>query len=184
MRRRPVRAIVLGVLIALSAFTLGLAFWQWHTDRRMLAEQSRPAPPQAAEPAPTFTLRSPEGTALSLDDLRGKVVLLSFWATWCPPCTAEMPDLNALYRRYGDAKDFVVVGVDLEESAGDVSAFARQHGISFPLALDWNGRVTRENYSVRTLPAAVIIDREGRIRDRWTGALRQEAVLARLEKVW
>jgi peroxiredoxin len=184
MTHRPARAWLLGILIGLSAITLGLAVWQWRLDRETLAQQSSPAPLQVAEPAPDFTLRSPDGTPVRLGDLHGKVVLLNFWATWCPPCTAEMPQLNALHRRYGSAKDFVVVGMDLEERPEDVAAFARQHDITFPLPVDPNGRVTREDYRVRTLPASVIIDREGRIRDRWTGVLSPEAVLARLGKVW
>ena len=79
--------------------TLGLAAWQWQQDRQLIVQQSRPTPPQLAALAPEFRLMSPDGTPMSLSDLRGKVVLLNFWATWCPPCTAEMPDLNALYRR-------------------------------------------------------------------------------------
>jgi len=161
-----------------------LAAWQWRLDRQLLAQQSKPAPPPAAVPAPEFKLAAPDGTPMSLSDLRGKVVLLNLWATWCPPCAAEMPELNALYRRYGNAKDFVVVGVDLQEGPEAVADFAQRNNITFPLLLDRDGRVTREDYGIRTLPASVIIDREGRIRDSWTGALRPEAMLARLEKVW
>ena len=121
---------------------------------------------------------------MNLSDLRGKVVLLNFWATWCPPCRAEMPELNALYRRYGNEKDFVVLGVDLQERPEDVASFARQNNISFPLLVDHDGRVTGQDYRIRTLPASVIIDREGRIRDSWSGSLLREAILARLEKIW
>jgi peroxiredoxin len=175
---------VLGILIALSAVTLGMAAWQWQQTRQLIAQQSKPAPPEGDNPAPDFMLKTPDGTPVSLSDLHGKVVLLNFWATWCPPCTLEMPELDALYRRYGDAKDFVVVGVDLEERPQEVASFAQQKDIAFPLLVDPNGRVIQEDYGIRTLPASVIVDREGRIRDRWTGALRLEAVLARLEKVW
>jgi cytochrome c biogenesis protein CcmG, thiol:disulfide interchange protein DsbE len=184
MRRHPGRRLVLGILFGLSAITLGLAVWQWRLDRQLVARQSEPASPQGAVPAPEFRLAAPDGTPMNLSDLRGKVILLNLWATWCPPCAAEMPELNALYRRYGHAKDFVVVGVDLQEGPEDVAAFARRNNITFPLLLDRDGRVTREDYRIRTLPASVIIDREGRIRDSWTGALRPQAMLARLEKVW
>ena len=180
-RRRP---LVLGVLVGLSVITLGLAFWQWQQDRQLLAQQSRPALPPVAAPAPEFRLMSPDGMPMNLSDLRGKVVLLNFWATWCPPCRAEMPELNALYRRYGNEKDFVVVGVDLQERPEEVASFARQNSITFPLLVDHDGRVTGQGYRIRTLPASVIVDREGRIRDSWSGPLLREAMLARLEKVW
>jgi peroxiredoxin len=184
MTRRPAPAWVLGILIGLSAITLGVAVWWWRLDRQTLAQQSSPAPLQAAEPAPDFTLKSPDGTPVRLGDLRGKVVLLNFWATWCQPCSAEMPELNALHQRYESAKDFVVVGVDLQEQPADVASFARQHSITFPLLVDPDGRVTHQDYRIRALPASVIIDREGRVRDSWTGALRPEAMLARLERIW
>jgi cytochrome c biogenesis protein CcmG, thiol:disulfide interchange protein DsbE len=176
--------LFLGILVVLSVITLGLAAWQWQEGRQRLALQSKTTPPENAQPAPDFTLTAADGTLVSLSELRGKVVLLNFWATWCPPCTGEMPDLNALYRRYGSEKDFVVVGVNLEERPEEVADFARQKHIDFPLVLDRNGRVTRQNYGVRTLPASVIIDREGIIRDRWAGTLLSQAMLARLEKIW
>jgi peroxiredoxin len=178
------RSRFLGVLVLLSVITLGLTVWRWQQDRQLLEQQSKPSPPQAAALAPEFKLSSPDGDSMALSDLRGKVVLLNFWATWCPPCTGEMPDLNELYRRYGAEKDLVVVGVNLRERPIEVASFAKQGDIAFPLLLDRDGRVTAQDYRVRTLPASVIIDREGRIRDSWSGPLLMEAMLARLEAVW
>jgi peroxiredoxin len=183
-KAKPGNRLFLGILAALSLITLGLAAWQWQEGRQRLAQQSSIAPPEETTPAPDFTLTAADGTLVSLSDLRGKVVLLNFWATWCPPCAAEMPDLNALYRRYGSEKDFVIVGVNLEEGPQEVAEFARQKNIGFPLVLDRSGRVTRRDYRIRTLPVSVIIDREGIIRDRWSGTIIVEAMLARLEKVW
>jgi thiol-disulfide isomerase/thioredoxin len=180
-RRRP---FFLWILLALSVITLGLAFWKWQQDRQVIAQQSRPSPPQFAALAPEFRLMSPDGEAMSLSDLRGEVVLLNFWATWCPPCDSEMPDLNAINRRYANEKDLVVVRVNLQEQPEEVASYARKRAIAFPMLLDRDGRVTGRDYQVRTLPASVIIDKEGRTRDSWTGPLVREAILARLEKVW
>ena len=81
-RRRP---LVLGVLVGLSVITLGLAFWQWQQDRQLLAQQSRPALPPVAAPAPEFRLMSPAGMPLNLSDLRGKNVVLAFFPkAWTP----------------------------------------------------------------------------------------------------
>ena len=180
-RRRP---FFLWILTGLSVITLGLAFWKWQQDRQLIAQQSRPTPPRLAVLAPEFRLMSPAGTAMNLSDLRGKVVLLNFWATWCPPCDSEIPDLNAIYRQYGKEKAFVVVGVNLQEQPEEVTSYASRRSIAFPVLLDRDGHVTGRDYQIRTLPASVIIDREGRIRDSWTGPLLREAILARLEKVW
>jgi peroxiredoxin len=184
MRRPRGRRLLLGALVALSAVVLGIAVWQWRLDRQLIAQQSSSAPLETIAVAPDFRLASPNGTPITLSDLRGKVVLLNFWATWCPPCTGEMPELEALYRRYGNAKDFVVVGVDLQEEPEAVAAFARRNNLTFPLLVDVDGRTSQEEYRVRALPASVIIDRKGRVRDRWVGALHPEAMLARLEQVW
>ncbi len=119
-----------------------------------------------------------------MSDLRGKVVLLNFWATWCPPCKAEMPDLEALYREYGAAHDFVVVGVNLQEDGAVVEKFARQAGLSFPILLDTDGEVSGQAYAVRSLPMSLIIDRDGYIRDAWTGQLSSAEMLSRLKQVW
>lgn len=137
-----------------------------------------------ARPAPDFTLPAADGSTVRLSDLRGKVILLNFWATWCPPCKAEMPDLNALHREYGQAKNFVVLGVDVEEERAAVQAFARELGLSFPLALDEAGEVSAHSYNVRTMPTSLIIDRNGVIRDSWGGQIAKSAMLARLGKVW
>jgi peroxiredoxin len=184
MRRRT----VLWILLGLTGLVMALGVVRWHDARqaaaRRIADQSRPSlagPSQSI--APDFELASLDGRKVSLKDLRGKVVLLNFWATWCPPCKAEMPDLEALYREYGAARDFVVVGANLEEDAGAVEAFVRERGLSFPVLLDSEG-ATAGSFGVRGLPATFIIDREGRIRDAWNGQIAREAMLARLQKVW
>ena len=169
-------------LVGLSLITLGFAVWQWDEGRRLVAAQSRPA--AQSKPAPDFRLPATDGSTVSLRDLRGQVVLMNFWATWCPPCQAEMPDLNALARDHGAKHNFVVVGVNVEEERGTVEAFVRQYHIAFPVLLDASGDVTAHDYNIRTLPMSLIVDRQGNIRDTWTGQLTQAAMLARLERVW
>lgn len=184
-RAQQGRPIALGVLIALSLATMALGAWLAWRQGRQVAAQPQPA---AADPAftaaPDFTLHTVDGTPLRLSDLRGKVVLLNFWATWCPPCKAEMPDLNALHQKYGAEHDFTVVGINMEERAADVSAFARARQITFPLLLDPEGAVSAGRYAIRSLPTSLIIDREGRIRDMWMGQISLEAMVARLQRVW
>jgi cytochrome c biogenesis protein CcmG/thiol:disulfide interchange protein DsbE len=164
---------------------IALGVWLLVDQRQQIAIQSRPAADGvAASPAPDFELTASDGKVVRLKDLRGKVVLLNFWATWCPPCKAEMPDLNALHQKYGTEHDFVVLGVNDEEGAADVVAFAEREGIAFPLLLDPDGRVIEKLFNIRYLPTSMIIDREGNIRDTWRGQIAREAMLARLAKVW
>lgn len=180
--------VVLWFLLGLTVLTATLGSYVWYEARQAavekVAEQSRPSltgTPQAV--APNFDLVALDGRAVSLEDLRGKVVLLNFWATWCPPCKAEMPDLEALYREYGDARDFVVVGANAQEGAELVAAFAEERALTFPILLDSDGTAMAQ-YGVRPLPTTFIIDREGYIRDAWNGQIAREAMLARLARVW
>jgi peroxiredoxin len=170
------------MLVGLSLIALGIAAWQWQEQRRLVTAQSQPA--VQFKPAADFRLTALDGQTVALRDLRGKVVLLNFWATWCPPCKAEMPDLNALYRDNGTKHNFVVIGVNVEEDRSAVEAFARQLDIAFPLLLDASGQVSDGSYHIRSLPTTLIVDRDGNVRDTWMGQIARPAMLARLERVW
>ncbi len=171
-------------LVLLSVVTLAAGAWGWQMQRAQTAKPAGPATTVPTRPAPDFTLTATDQTTLRLSDLRGKVVLLNFWATWCPPCEAELPDLNALHREYAEAQGFTVVGIDLEEAPADVSAFAEARGLTYPLLLDTDGAVTNDRFGVRSLPTSMIIDRDGVIRDTWVGQITRAAMLARLRKIW
>ena len=114
--------------------------------------------------APDFILTTTDGERIQLSALRGQPVVLNFWATWCPPCRAEMSALETLWQSNKSA-DLLVIGVDQGENAATVERFAQ--GIvntTFPLLLDMRREVGAE-YGVRALPTTVFIDAEGRIRD-------------------
>lgn len=118
--------------------------------------------PAAGSLAPTFALRSLAGPHWSLSDVRGHVVVVNFFATWCPPCRAETPDLVAIERRYA-SKGVIFVGVDDREDAALVSVFAKNKGIRFPIVLDSNGAVAH-TYDVRAIPTTYVLDARGVIR--------------------
>ena len=109
---------------------------------------------------PEFTLTDLSGKSWTFSELRGKVVLVNFWATWCPPCRKEMPDLEALYGRFG-AKGFVVLGISDEEAA-KVEPFIRERKVSFPVLLD-PGRKVNEKFVVEGIPKSFVYDREGKL---------------------
>lgn len=119
--------------------------------------------------APVFDLRDDNGKAASLEQYRGKIVVMNLWASWCPPCRAEMPDLQRVAREF--AKDgVVVVGVNQGESAQRAAAFARSLGIMFPIWIDDAQRYGRV-YAALGLPTTVVIDRHGTVVKGFDGPL-------------
>lgn len=150
--------------------------WLWYT--RLPADASpavRAPQPAVDHPAPDFTLtRFDTGTTTSLADLRGKPLILNFWATWCRPCRAEMPALQATYERYGD--DLLIVGVDQGEAGAVVGPFLEEFGITFPVLLDEEMSVGRK-YRILGLPTTFFIDSRGVIRQVHAGEI-NSAILA------
>jgi len=114
----------------------------------------------AKRQAADFTLTDLKGQSWHLRDLRGKVVLVNFWATWCPPCRKEMPDLQALYDKYKD-RGFVVLSISDEEAA-KVSPFVAERKITYPVLLD-PGRKVNTAFVVEGIPKSFVYDREGKL---------------------
>lgn len=115
-----------------------------------------------SSPAPDFTLKSLEGPNLRLQEQRGKVVLLNFWATWCAPCREEMPQLNKLYEKYR-ASGFTLLGVNVDEDSRNAAGIANQLGVKFPVLFDSDKRVSKL-YDLSAMPSTVMIDRDGKVR--------------------
>jgi thiol-disulfide isomerase/thioredoxin len=117
-----------------------------------------------------FTLPLSEGGAeQTLSDLKGKVVFLNFWATWCGPCRIEMPSMETLYTAYKE-RGLVMLAVNVQEQQRDVAAFMKNNRLSFPAALDRNGAVSMR-YGVQAIPTTYIIGRDGMILSRITGSI-------------
>jgi peroxiredoxin len=137
------------------------------------AVEAAPAPTVARlptiSPAPAWQLKDVNGNTVSSDDFKGKVVVLDFWATWCPPCRAEIPGYVDLYRKYG--KDgLVVVGVSLDEGGPTVvKDFVAKFGVSYPIVMG-DETVQKAFGGMEGIPTTFLIDRAGQIRDRKMGA--------------
>ena len=123
--------------------------------------------PRSPTAAPDFELESLRGGRVSLRSFQGRVVFLNFWATWCPPCRAEMPSMQALYTGLG-SRDFEIVAVDLQEGKAEVQGFVQENGLTFPVLLDSTGQVGQA-YSVRNIPTSYLLDRKGNVVARWIG---------------
>jgi thiol-disulfide isomerase/thioredoxin len=135
----------------------------------------RATPPRDGELARDFSLRDLDGSSVTLSDLRGKVVLINFWASWCGPCLIEIPHLVAFHAEHRD-QGVEILAVNVLEDRQQVAAFAEKHGMTFPVLLDTRGSVTADYY-VRAIPVSVFVDAEGVIGRVHIGLL-TEATLA------
>ncbi|GAB4504662.1 MAG: TlpA disulfide reductase family protein [Anaerolineales bacterium] len=135
-----------------------------------------PAPRQGFL-APDFSLQTLTGENLRLADLRGQVILVNLWASWCPPCRAEMPTLQKMYAEYKD-QGFTILAVNMtsQDDPAAIQPFVQQYGITFPVLLDPNGDTARL-YELRSLPSSFFLDRQGIIREVVIGGPMAEALL-------
>lgn len=168
-----------GLVVALVAGLLGLLVWK-------VATEERRAVPRALEqgrtlPAPEFALpRLDRAGELSLASLRGRAVVINFWASWCRPCEEEAPLLEQAWRRFR-SQGLVVVGVDAQDFRGDARRFARENGMSYPIVHDGPGDTVAE-YGVVGFPETFFVNRQGKVvGERITGAVDEEQLISNIE---
>jgi cytochrome c biogenesis protein CcmG, thiol:disulfide interchange protein DsbE len=136
------------------------------------ADSASAIPAQVDFPAPELILVDLSGEPVSLADYQDKVVLVNNWATWCPPCKAEMPDLEAYYQAHAD-EAFVLVGISAGDTAQQVASFIQEFGTSFPMWLDPDNAALRA-FRNDALPSSYVIDTTGTVRLAWSGAISLE----------
>jgi cytochrome c biogenesis protein CcmG/thiol:disulfide interchange protein DsbE len=136
------------------------------------SESEGPTGVQVGDRAAGFTVTTPAGDSIALDDYRGSVILLNFWATWCGPCREEMPAFQAAYEARQD-DGLVVLAVNYQQQVEDVTPFVEELALTFPVVLDPSLKVATL-YRVRGLPMSLIIDREGFVRVRHVGHMSQD----------
>jgi cytochrome c-type biogenesis protein len=159
MKRNPMALVVVAVVVA------GMLFAGFHMAHRAVAAQPRMA---QATLAPDFTLESLDGKSMKLSDLRGKAVLLNFWATWCGPCKIEMPWFVELQKQYGD-QGFQIVGVAMDDASKDeIAKFAKDMGVNYPILIGKEA-VGDQYGGVPALPESFFIGRDGKLVDKIIG---------------
>jgi len=126
------------------------------------AEESPLLTPMPEQPAaPSFDLAGPGGERYNLEDMRGKPIIVNFWATWCPPCRAEMPSLQRAWEQVKD-EDILVVAINVGEDADTIGQFTEQVKMEFPLPMDLDSKVT-QRWPMNGLPTTFVVDPEGRL---------------------
>jgi thiol-disulfide isomerase/thioredoxin len=127
-------------------------------------------PPTFPRPSPGFALTDLAGNAVSPAALKGSVVLLDFWATWCVPCRKVMPEMQALHDKYA-GRGLSVIGISIDEDGPDpVKKFLKSKKFTYRMAVDDAKKPAWDAFRVKSIPAAYLLDREGRIVAQWTGA--------------
>ncbi|MBI2862681.1 MAG: TlpA family protein disulfide reductase [Chloroflexi bacterium] len=138
-------------------------------------------PPQVGKAAPDFTVRTLDGESLRLQDLRGQPVWINFWATWCPPCRAEAPDLQAVYAEES-SKGLTVVAISIGEDTETVRAYVKRVGFTFTIGLDQTIAIAAR-YRIMGIPTHIFVDREGIIQAIRVGGLSREAMKEMVAKI-
>lgn len=175
IQRRGFSAILLVV---------GLAWIFISADRSGTSTAGEIPAPREGFLAPDFSLSTPSGETFTLSELRGKAVLVNLWATWCPPCRAEMPDMQKLYDEYKD-QGFMVLAVNMtyQDNPAAIVPFVQENGLNFPILIEETGKVA-EQYELRSLPSSFFIDRNGIIQEVVIGGPMSEALLrTRIESI-
>jgi cytochrome c biogenesis protein CcmG, thiol:disulfide interchange protein DsbE len=144
-----------------------------------LDEDSKIMPITLGESAPDFAMTLEDGGTIRLSDLQGRPVMINFWATWCPPCRAEMPgivDAAAM------DEELIVLAVNVLEENDLVRAFAEEFEMAMPVVLDVNGEL-RDHYLVRGMPTSVFINRDGEVESVWVGLLDEDRLEQQLSQI-
>jgi peroxiredoxin len=165
-------ALTLGVLALGVIWTIA-----WRAPVAAISGSGPPPSPREGFSAPDFTLELLGGGQTTLSNLRGQVVLVNFWATWCPPCRAEMPAIEKVYRSFKPlGLEVLAVNLTDQDSEAAVAAFIQELGLTFPIPLDRDGSVSAR-YILRGLPSSFFVDRQGVIRSVVVGGPMSEALI-------
>jgi cytochrome c biogenesis protein CcmG/thiol:disulfide interchange protein DsbE len=166
---------VIGLMVAgVGLFIVGVTAW-FLLANRLADDPTQPTdfsaiPAKVQYDAPTLTLNDIEGNRFSLSDYRGQVVLVNLWATWCPPCKAEMPLLQDYYTKH-KKEGFSVIAIEDGDPTSDVISFIKEYNLTFPVWLDPTYQATDNAFKTKNLPSSYVIDRTGKVKLAWVGAI-------------
>jgi thiol-disulfide isomerase/thioredoxin len=168
------------LLVGVALLGLGWIAYSQEQEASLSGAEALVEAPVAGHLAPSFTLATTLSEEISLADYRGRPVVLNFWATWCPPCRAEMPEFQSASIKYNGQA--AILGIDQGESPSIVADFGSSLGITYPLLVDQQNVVSRD-YNVTALPTTVFIDGRGVVREVVTGIVSKAVLEDRIERL-
>jgi peroxiredoxin len=176
-RREPVMPQPGRRILFLLILATGFVWILISADRSGASTSGKIPAPQRGFLAPDFALRTPTGKTIRLSDLRGQAVLINLWATWCPPCRAEMQSIEKIYQEYKD-QGFTVLAVNMtyQDDPLAIMPFLNERELTFPILLDETGAMANA-YQLRSLPSSYFIKRDGMINEVVIGGPMSEALL-------
>ncbi len=173
-RQYSSRFIYAMIMIGVGFIFLGIVLFISLISSQASPQEYTATPVEVNYLAPDLRLNDLRGKPVSVKDYLGKVTLVNMWATWCPPCKAEMPTLEAFYKKYKD-DGFMIVGINDGEAPHVVASFVQDFGLTFPIWLDQQ-YLSEKAFKTINLPSSFVIDRNGTIRLMWIGAISKEAL--------
>jgi peroxiredoxin len=178
MKRQQLVMVLIIIVAFLSVIGLNLSNAASNT-----AGAAKAVSPSEGVKASDFTLTDLNGQKIKLSDVikTNQVTLVNFWATWCPPCCEEIPELISFYSKYG-AKKVSLLGIDLEEEPADVKAFAKKNKMNYPVLFDSDGKVS-DLYKIYYIPTTFFVDNNGKIRDKIEGGTDFETLEGKVQEI-
>lgn len=159
------------IVVIIAIYTTG-AFNTNPTDENLINDSNQNETISESQKSPNFTLTDLDGNSVSLSDYEGKNVYVNFFATWCPPCKAEMPEIEKISQKYKD-KDLVVLAIDIGEDYDTVKSFVQENNYTFKVLLDSDQAVATQ-YNITSIPVSLFIDKQGNIVSKKIGAMTME----------
>jgi peroxiredoxin len=167
LRRRSMAKKIIAAIALVVLFTVAMVNAMGKEEQKVDQVKDNQSGLEVGNKAPDFELKLLTGETVKLSDYKGKRVMLNFWATWCPPCKKEMPDMQKLHLAHQDDITILAVNMDVKS---DVAGFAKEMGITFPILLDEKDEVNQD-YQILTIPTSFFIDENGVIYEKFNGAM-------------
>lgn len=178
---RIIYFITASLFISVSISGFNKSVEHFSSDNELFANAAQLDDEKTNQKAPDFKLKLTDGKTIKLSDHKGKIVIVDFWATWCPPCRKGIPDLIEIQKKYD--KKVVVIGISLDtETKDDVIPFIKKFGINYPIAFG-NMEVVQAYGNIQAIPTSFIIDQKGNIVDTHVGLVDKMVYINKIEKL-
>lgn len=164
---------VLAIIISVSAYSYDLRNHSTETNVKVTLKDDK---------APEFSLKSVDGKTVKLSDYKGKVVIIDFWATWCPPCRKGIPDLISIQNEFKDKVVIIGISLDREKTIKDVPGFVKNNGINYPVVYG-DDKVVIDYGGIQSIPTSFVVDKNGTVVDMHVGLVSKDTFVNKIKEL-